>query len=196
VEARAKLAASYGVRIAVLARGTSMQLSYRRVAGTLILAGASFALLSGAARSAAAREEFPAVLADKLNMNCVPSCLPCHTEVPGLRANLRENGLALVLLENRVKTVASLEATLDEMLKPGGKIAPPGDSDGDVTPDLVELAAGQNPYGGADLCLLKYGCGASSIAPSAPARLGAFAFALAVTAALLRRRRRGADSAR
>ncbi len=172
-----------------------MKQTYRRWPGSLALAAASFALLSMAARTVAAREEFPPVLKDKLGMDCSPSCLPCHTEVPGLRANLREDGLAFVLLQNRVKTVASLEAALDEMLKPGGKIAPPGDSDGDVTPDLIELAAGENPYGGADLCLLKYGCGAS-IAPKAPTRLGAFAFALAFTAALLRRRRRGADSAR
>jgi hypothetical protein len=175
-----------------------MQLSYRRVAGTLILAGASFALLSSAARSAAARDEFPAVLADKLEMPCVPSCLPCHTAVPGTRDNMREDGLRVALNQNqpRIENVAQLEALLDEMLKPGTTKILPGDSDRDGTPDLAELAAGKDPYGGADLCLLKYGCGASSIAPSTPTRFGALAFALALSAALLRRRHGGVDSAR
>jgi MYXO-CTERM domain-containing protein len=171
-----------------------MQLLKRRWVRAAALSLAGCALLATFARDAAARDTFPAVLKEKMQMPCVPSCLPCHKAVPGTRANLREDGLRLALynVDDKLPNDGELATALDAILS--GAAAPPGDSDGDKTPDLEELAAGDNPYGGAPLCVgegPQYGCGAS-VAPSAPTRFGALAFALAFTGALLRRRRRTA----
>jgi hypothetical protein len=169
-----------------------MQLVRRRWARAAALSLAGYALLATCARDAAARDTFPAVLKEKLGMECVPSCLPCHKAVPGTKMNLRTDGLRLAIFNvaEQVPNAAVLATVLDTILA-GGPEVQPGDSDGDGTPDLEELKAGDNPYGGGPLCVgagPQYGCGAS-LAPSAPTRLGAFAFALAFTAALLRRRR-------
>jgi hypothetical protein len=169
-----------------------MQLLNQRRVSSLALAVATYSLLCAFPRGAAARETFPEVLSEKLGLEgCTPSCLPCHTEVPGTRENMREDGLRVAINLNnpQVGDAAEFAAVLDSMLNGTAK-ALPGDSDGDGKNDLAEIAAGDNPYGGTPLCGPKYGCGGSSVAPSAPTRLGAFAFALAFTAALLRRKRR------
>lgn len=151
---------------------------------------AAAALVVLAPRPAVALEEFPATLAQTLGMPCTPSCLPCHTSVPGAKTNQRADGLAAALLlqGGRVVDAADLEQRLEGMLE--GTLMPPADSDGDGENDLVDLAAGDNPYGGPSLCdAPTYGCGAR-IAPSTPTRLGVLGF-VAVGVALFVRRRHG-----
>jgi hypothetical protein len=148
------------------------------------LAGAVVAL---APRPAAALDEFPQALAKTLGMACTPTCLPCHTAVPGSKQNRRNDGLAAALLrqddDGRVVDAAELKQHLEAML--AGTLMRPGDSNGDGKDDLENLKDSENPYDGTSLCgSPTYGCGAS-VAPRAPSRHGALAFTAVVALALV-----------
>ncbi len=140
--------------------------------------GCAAALAFGATVSAEARasENFPAHLAEKLDMPCMASCYPCHTSNPGRAETLRATGF----IEN-LRTVARTDP-VDSPIEPGkpesldaaldavAAFTTPLDSDADGTPDLVELKQGTDVNGGNQSpCIdLEYGCGLLSVAPPAP----------------------------
>jgi hypothetical protein len=146
-------------------------------------------LLVGEGR-AGASQTFPPILAEKLGMDCVPNCLPCHTKAEGTSDNQRFDGIKGELERIASGNVGSDEivaAALDQLLLE----QPSLDSDGDGTQDIAELRAAENPYGGPALCDRPlYGCFASHVSPTVPTRLGALALALGVAGVLLVRRRR------
>lgn len=135
-----------------------------------------------------ASETYPPILAEELDMPCVPNCLPCHKEPVGNALNLRDNGIRIALLEftPKLDTDELMRAALRAFL-----MQPPDlDTDGDGTQDVVELGRGENPYGGKNLCDgPRYGCFASHVAPALPTRIGALALAFCVAGALWLRRR-------
>ena len=61
--------------------------SYRRI---LAACGAAVALF--AAAPAQAYPEFPGVLQEELNLECLPSCLLCHTRSEGGKGYLKDGG--------------------------------------------------------------------------------------------------------
>jgi hypothetical protein len=170
----------------VMARNNKVVRWTRRLVGVgSFLAG----LMLGEGR-AAASQTFPPILAEKLGMDCVPNCLPCHTEAEGTSDNQRFDGIKGELERIAAGNVGSDEivaAALDQLLLE----QPSLDSDGDGTQDIAELSAAENPYGGPALCDRPlYGCFASHVSPTLPTRLGALALSLGVASALLVRRRR------
>src|SRR5687768_3710036 len=115
----------------------------RRITGML---GLLFGLTI-AEGSAHASKTFPPILAEKLQMECIPNCLPCHLAAEGTSDNQRADGIKMLIEDKAAGDVSSdaiLAAALDAVLAD----APQVDSDGDTTPDIVELKNGDNPYGG------------------------------------------------
>jgi hypothetical protein len=170
----------------VMARNNNVVRWTRRLVGVgSFLAG----LMLGEGR-AGASQTFPPILAEKLGMDCVPNCLPCHTEAEGTSDNQRFDGIKGELeriASGNVGSDAIVAAALDQLLLE----QPSLDSDGDGTQDIADLNAAENPYGGPALCDRPlYGCFASHVSPTLPTRLGALALALGVAGVLLVRRRR------
>ena len=152
------------------------------------------ALLS--AGTAAAQPNFPELLAKALAMPCTPQCTVCHRDnnggfgtlrktvqgSSGFGVNLTQFGLAV----GDPGSVASSAQAADE----AGQ-----DSDGDGTPDVTELRAGDDPNdatAGATVCGAQgpeYGC--ARVAPAAPLDTTALGVSLVTLAGLtlLRRRR-------
>lgn len=159
---------------------------WRRLTTTLATLAAAFSIGEGRAE---ASETFPPILAEKLGMDCVPNCLPCHLQPVGTAENQRGDGIKAELERlagNMVTSDLIVSAALDELLKENKFI----DSDADGTSDLEELSDGQNPYGGLALCERPlYGCFASHVTTTMPTRLGALGMALGVMGGLLWRRR-------
>lgn len=158
----------------------------------LPLAAAFGAILTLAA-PARASEPFPAYIAEKYEMPCVPACTLCHLTNLGGATSFRVPGLGYTLLEVVQDTGATIEAGVPESLDPNfAAMAAMGtDTDKDGTPDLDELKAGTDPAGSSTaVCdVPKYGCGAS-VAHTPPTRFGALALAASVMLALGLRRRR------
>lgn len=124
-----------------------------------------------------ASENFPAHLAEKLGMDCVPSCYPCHTSNPGRAETLRGAGSFIDTLRvvGRLDTVNSpvlpgVPTSLDAALDFVATVMPPLDSDMDGTPDLKELKDGTDVNGGDQSPCdgPEYGCGLLSVAQPAP----------------------------
>ncbi|HKO52212.1 MAG TPA: thrombospondin type 3 repeat-containing protein [Polyangiaceae bacterium] len=115
-----------------------------------------------------AEELFPGAIQQAADIPCAPTCLLCHTEIPGNIANLKQP-FGLTVLRSGVKpgdpssmytVVANLRANRV-------------DTDGDGKLDVDELAAGtdpntQNPN--AELCGPLYGCGARVASSPLPER--------------------------
>jgi hypothetical protein len=145
----------------------------------------SAGLLGGASWSASAQasQEFPSVLLDELGMPCAPNCTVCHaTPLGGSGTVVKKFGIAALIAGPIAKQDAdSVRRALANMAKAN----PPTDSDGDGTPDLVELTAGNDPNseGEARICGPNYGCGAH-ISRVPPAR-GGTALAIAGSVAAL-----------
>jgi hypothetical protein len=143
---------------------------------------------------AAASEPFPAYIAEKYEMPCVPACTLCHLTNLGGATSFRVPGLGFTLLTiaNDV-TGATIESGVPESMDPNfAAMAAMGtDTDMDGTPDLDELKLGTDPGGSSTpVCdVPKYGCGAS-VASTAPTRFGALALAASVMLVLGLRRRR------
>ncbi len=139
------------------------------------------------AQSAAALPSFPVRVQEVLDTPCAPECTLCHASTSGggpVVTVFGEKALSDYKLDESVET-ALTQMEADDV-----------DSDGDGTPDITELRAGEDPNaaGNAPLCSdVKYGCGASI----APRRAGrdtsawglAAAVATALTVSAARRRR-------
>lgn len=125
------------------------------------------ALLMSAALPANAREVYPGGIQKAGNMPCAPSCLLCHTAIPGNPDNLEQlfgkavlkaGGLRPGDPDSLVAVVASLRTKMSDV-----------DNDGVL--DVEELAAGTNPNDPdptADLCGPTYGCGAHIVQAPPP----------------------------
>ncbi len=140
---------------------------------------------------AAASESFPAHLAEKVGMPCVPACTLCHfTNLGG--SDMLRPGFVISLLETANALGHPVEQGIPESMDPAlaAMETMPKDYDMDMVPDLDELVAGSDPGGGNPICdVPKYGCGAS-VAHTPPTRFGALALAASVMLALGLRRRR------
>lgn len=166
----------------------------RYCARLVTVAGVAMAATWTAA--AEASEEYPQVIADTLEMPCVPACTLCHTSLAGGLGTIRSDvngasfGLRLIAAgvrgeaPNRVPdALAAIEAD------------PSADLDGDMVTDIAELRAGADPNepGEGNVCGggPTYGCGAR-IAPSTTLDVSGGAAALGAVLALVfaaRRRR-------
>jgi hypothetical protein len=129
---------------------------------------------------AAASQEYPSALEESLNMPCVPQCTVCHaTELGGA-------GTSIQPFATSVKQAGALGANVDSLLTALATLQAAGkDTDGDMNPDIDELAAGEDPNeaGAARICGPVYGCGAH-VSRTPPSRNGA-AWAFAGCAAAL-----------
>lgn len=142
---------------------------------------------------AAASEPFPAYIAEKYGMPCVPACTLCHLTNDGGGTSFKIPGFGYSLLDTANKLGATVEPGIPESMNPAlAQMETMGtDSDMDGANDFDELVAGDDPSGGSTaLCdVPKYGCGAS-VANTAPTRFGALALAASVMLVLGLRRRR------
>jgi hypothetical protein len=141
---------------------------------------------------ATASEPFPAYIAAKYEMPCVPACTLCHLTNLGGATNIKSPGFGLTLLTVDAMNhmlEAGVPETMDWAL--ASMEAMGSDTDMDGSPDITELRLGTDPNGSSTpLCdVPKYGCGAS-VANTAPTRFGALALAASVMLVLGLRRRR------
>lgn len=155
--------------------------------------GAVVALgLSAAAAPSAASPTYPQAMADHLDPPCIPQCTVCHRDNVGGRKTVdKPFGLSIMELGLRFAAPQRIPELLDQMEADGT------DSDGDGAGDVVELRAGQDPNGDADLCGLgiKYGC-FNRVAGAPPSEGGGVVAAglLSLSLAFALRRRRAAPS--
>ena len=155
---------------------------------------ALFSLVTSVAVSASAEPEFPGAIKEAAGIPCTPTCLLCHTAIPGTLLNLKQP-FGLTVLGHGVQpghpeSMHTVVARLRE-----DKF----DTDGDHKIDVDELAIDSNPsdpHPQADICGPLYGCGAH-LAPALPPPRAPVpwwvAVALALTTFGLARRRRSAQ---
>jgi len=129
-----------------------------KIAGWLLVM--SFTLRAGA------EEPFPGGMQEAAGIPCTPTCLLCHTAIPGTRANLQQPFGLTVFRSGKVKpgkpeSMHDVVAYLRDM-----KI----DTDSDGKLDVDELAVGSDPNfadPNKEVCGPQYGCGAH-LAPVPP----------------------------
>jgi hypothetical protein len=125
---------------------------------------------------AAAKPQFPSVIASDLKLSYLPPCSLCHAKGNTSSATVTTHfGLAL-LARGLSGSETSLTSALASLAADGG------DSDGDRVSDVAELKAGTDPNSPANASLVNnddpgYGCGGSPPEPrsrqaSAPLLLG------------------------
>src|SRR4051812_44968940 len=153
---------------------------------------AGFVLAMSLSLHASAEPTFPGAIQEAAGIPCTPTCLLCHTAIPGTKYNLNGvfsttvslNGIVPEHPESMTTVIANLTAKKT-------------DTDGDGKTDVDELAAGSDPNKtdpNAELCGPTYGCGAH-LAPAPPPRrapimwwlVGILALAAWVSARRLRR---------
>lgn len=146
--------------------------------------------LLAAARPAAASYEYPGRIKAKYGLADLPLCTVCHATLNGgPNTVVQPFGVTMVGDYGLTSAPSDLEGFLDQ-LEGDAK-----DSDGDGSPDVVELRAGKNPSAAGDSGVPTpgYGCfevGGTVAAAHAPPRLASVAFAGLCAAALVARRRR------
>jgi len=117
---------------------------------------------------ASAEQSFPGAIKEAGSIPCTPTCLLCHTEIPGSIGNLKQpfgltvlgNGIVPGHPESMHTVVANLRSKMV-------------DTDGDGKLDVDELAAGSDPNKkdpNAEICGPTYGCGAHVAAAPPSAR--------------------------
>ena len=134
---------------------------------------------------AQAEEEFPGALQEAAGMECVPTCLMCHTSNPGTAATWASKAFPQALMQtNMIKPAAG---DVEAFKAAFAAYAPTH------TAEVAAIKAGRDPQTGQNVCGPSYGCGATfARVPSgkSPATLaGAGILALAATLWLARRRR-------
>ena len=151
---------------------------------------AGFLLVTSFALRVSAEETFPGGIQEAGGIPCTPTCLLCHTAIPGALSNLKQPFGLAVLANGVVRTDPSSMHTVVANLRK--KMT---DSDADGTIDVDELAAGTNPNladPNAQLCGPLYGCGAHLARQPPAARvsvLWGLMGGLALTAFVVARRR-------
>jgi hypothetical protein len=135
-----------------------------------------FALLSSEA--ARADHLFPPLLAKKLQMPCVPTCIVCHPSPnEGGWGQFREvitNGQKSSGFGKRLRSDCQLDplqatSSLGPAIDCLARMSPASDLDFDGVPDLEELANGQDPNAAGDAPLCggdqpEYGCAPARVA--------------------------------
>jgi hypothetical protein len=124
-----------------------------------------FMLAMSFALHASAEQPFPGAIQEAASIPCTPTCLLCHTDIPGTRDNLKQP-FGLTVLRNGIQpghpeSMQTVIANLRDR-----KV----DTDSDGKLDVDELAVGSNPNltdPKAELCGPEYGCGAH-LAPAPP----------------------------
>jgi len=132
---------------------------------------------------AQAEEEFPGALQEAAGMECVPTCLMCHTSNPGTAATWTTKALPLALNStNKLKPKAGDVEAFKVAFAEYAATHPT---------EVAAIKAGRDPQTGQDVCSPSYGCGATfARSPSGKAPASA-AGVLSLAAALwLARRRR------
>jgi len=125
-----------------------------------------FSVVMSLALHASAEPEFPGAIQEAARIPCTPTCLLCHTEIPGNINNVNEH-FGRTVLTNGVRP-GHPESMNDVVANLRTKNI---DTDGDGKIDVDELAAGSDPSSAdpnAELCAPTYGCGAQ-LAPAPPA---------------------------
>lgn len=113
-----------------------------------------------------AEETFPGKIQQAAGMPCAPTCLLCHTAIPGSIANLKQP-FGLAVLGNGILPGRDMNAVVAKLRT--NQV----DTDKDGKLDVVELAQGTNPNDpdpNAELCGPTYGCGAHVAQAPLPTR--------------------------
>ena len=150
-----------------------------------------FLLVMSLTLHAYAEGTFPGAIQQAAGIPCAPTCVLCHTEIPGNIGNLKQP-FGLQVLRSGVKpgdpsSMYTVVATLR---------ANSVDTDRDGKLDVDELAAGTNPNTpdpNAELCGPLYGCGAHLAAAPPPEHGGMpwrLACGIGLMALICARRRR------
>lgn len=149
----------------------------------LSLLAASLAVL--ATRAAGATPNFPDVVASHLGLDAAPPCTLCHAGTPARGTVTTPFGATLRTRGAVAYDEAALRLALDALA------AEKKDSDGDGTPDIDELRAGDDPNGAAgEVTTPEYGCAIGRGTPAAgPGTAAVVALALALAGARRSRRR-------
>lgn len=145
--------------------------------------------LLASSTEASASPAFPGVVRETLALGSAPQCTLCHS-TPSGGLGTATTGFATYLRSRGLKAgdTGALRTALQAM------IAEKHDTDGDGVPDADELKNGTDPGGTVDASVppVEYGCGGAHVAPrgapSSRGAIGALALALALGAALVRRR--------
>jgi hypothetical protein len=159
------------------------------------LLAAAVAALVSFSRAGHAAPDFPTLLAQQLNMPCPPPCTICHQDLAGgFSTVVKPFGRAMM-----AAGLTPVDSTMAPALSSLEKAQT--DSDGDGTDDVLELSAGTDPNGSADLCSLtpRYGCGAhiaNSPSPNESAPVAAILTAAVLGASAHRGARRRRKRAR
>lgn len=158
------------------------------VASRLASAGAVASIVT-LGTNAFASSPYPEIVADELNMGCVPSCTICHIDNTGGFGSARKDfGLAIQAVGLEANEEDELAGYL-RMLEDAAS-----DVDGDGTPDIEELRAASDPNipGDKSVCGQgpRYGCGARIAEHPTDAGGAASASMLAAILLLASRRRK------
>lgn len=147
------------------------------VASSLLFAGA-----------ASASRTFPNVIKSHLTLTSAPSCMLCHSGLPGV-------GTATTLFATTAQKAGLTAGDTALLTTTLGKMkAAKDDSDGDGDIDIDELIAGTDPNSaGGVVTPITYGC-VATLAPGRPAPASGAAFGLALVAAVAWARRRRSDA--
>jgi len=151
-----------------------------------------FLLAMSLSLHAGARPEYPGAIQEAASIPCTPTCLLCHTEIPGNKHNLNGIFSTTLLLNGLVPAHPETMPTAIANMRTKGT-----DTDADGKIDVDELAAGTDPNTAdptKEICGPNYGCGAH-LAPAPPPRrtpvmwwlVGLLAAAALVSARRLRR---------
>lgn len=150
-----------------------------------LLSGVALCIATCWATTAHAEEEFPGALQEAADMECVPSCLMCHSVNPGTAATFLDRTLGKGLygtgkLESGTGNVAAFnEAWRDWSSKP------------ENAAHVGLIKQGTEPMTMQNVCGPSYGCGATFAGTRAGATPMAVSGAFALLAMLwLARRRR------
>src|SRR5687767_8066338 len=119
-----------------------------------LLAGTAFCVAGSFVSLAHAEEEFPGALTDAADMECVPTCLMCHTNNPGtIGTYTKPLGSGLIGTGKLKPGAADIDAFNAAWATYAG--VPANEA------NVALIKRGIEPGAMQDVCGPKYGCGAS-----------------------------------
>jgi hypothetical protein len=138
-----------------------------------------------------AEQEFPGALAEAADMECVPTCLMCHTVNPGTANTWTSKPLGIALGGPLAATKGS--GDVDAFNKAWSDYTKRAATEPSVAAAIALIKQGIEPGANQDVCGPKYGCGATfAHTPSRglPGSSAAVVAALSLAAGLWVARRR------